>query len=84
LNIFGPGSIPQLASVVSALEQDAQVKVVVFNSYVPGHFLTHYDFLASWRNLRACPELYGYVNRSFPDSELDEFVGALANPHRFV
>jgi enoyl-CoA hydratase/carnithine racemase len=175
LNIFGPESIPQLAAVVSAMEKDAQVKVVVFVSDVPGYFLTHYDFLASLQESTRLPpgptglqqlpdllvrlsrapvvsiasvrgratgvgselalacdmrfasrekailsqwevgaalvpgggpmarlprlmgrgralevllgaddipgdvaELYGYVNRSFPDSELDEFVGALA------
>ena len=46
LNIFGPGNIPQLQAVTSALETDADVKVVVFDSDVPGFFLTHYDFLA--------------------------------------
>jgi enoyl-CoA hydratase/carnithine racemase len=46
LNIFGPANIPQLEEVVSALETDAEVKVVVFDSAVEGFFLTHYDFLA--------------------------------------
>jgi enoyl-CoA hydratase/carnithine racemase len=46
LNIFGPGNIPQLEAVISALESDVDVKVVVFDSDVPGFFLTHYDFLA--------------------------------------
>jgi enoyl-CoA hydratase/carnithine racemase len=46
LNIFGPANIPQLEEVVSALETDADVKVVVFDSAVEGFFLTHYDFLA--------------------------------------
>jgi len=46
LNIFGPGNIPQLEAVTSALETDSDVKVVVFDSDVPGFFLTHYDFLA--------------------------------------
>jgi enoyl-CoA hydratase/carnithine racemase len=46
LNIFGPAHIPQLEAVVSALETDDNVKVVVFDSAVPGFFLTHYDFLA--------------------------------------
>jgi enoyl-CoA hydratase/carnithine racemase len=32
LNIFGPESIPQLGEVVSALETDPDVKVVVFDS----------------------------------------------------
>jgi len=46
LNIFGPANIPQLEKVVSSLEADAHVKVVVFDSAVDGFFLTHYDFLA--------------------------------------
>src|SRR5262250_2702825 len=46
LNIFGPETIPQLNEIITALETDEQVKVVVFDSAVEGFFLTHYDFLA--------------------------------------
>jgi enoyl-CoA hydratase/carnithine racemase len=46
LNIFGPANIPQLEEIVSSLESDDQVKVVVFDSAIDGFFLTHYDFLA--------------------------------------
>jgi len=46
LNIFGPANIPHLEQVVSAIETDDRVKVVVFDSAVEGFFLTHYDFLA--------------------------------------
>jgi enoyl-CoA hydratase/carnithine racemase len=46
LNIFGPANIPQLEQVVSAIETDTGVKVVVFDSAVEGFFLTHYDFLS--------------------------------------
>jgi enoyl-CoA hydratase/carnithine racemase len=46
LNIFGPETIPQLNEIVTALETDEDVKVVVFDSAVDGFFLTHYDFLA--------------------------------------
>jgi enoyl-CoA hydratase/carnithine racemase len=46
LNIFGPTNIPQLEEIVSSLETDDAVKVVVFDSAVEGFFLTHYDFLA--------------------------------------
>jgi enoyl-CoA hydratase/carnithine racemase len=46
LNIFGPETIPQLDEVITAIETDEQVKVVVFDSAVEGFFLTHYDFLA--------------------------------------
>jgi enoyl-CoA hydratase/carnithine racemase len=46
LNIFGPESILQLNEIITALETDEDVKVVVFDSKVEGFFLTHYDFLA--------------------------------------
>jgi enoyl-CoA hydratase/carnithine racemase len=46
LNIFGPQEVPQLESIVSSLESDDRVKVVVFESAVEGFFLTHCDFLA--------------------------------------
>ena len=43
-NIFGPETIPQLNSVVTQIETDPKVKVVVFQSAVPGYFMTHFDF----------------------------------------
>src|SRR5213079_857009 len=46
LNIFGPDTIPQLDEVITAIETDEAVKVVVFDSAVEGFFMTHYDFLA--------------------------------------
>ena len=46
LNIFGPETIPQLNEIITALETDEHVKVVVFDSAVESFFLTHYDFLA--------------------------------------
>lgn len=44
-NIFGPESIPQLNEVIVAIENDPDLKVVVFDSGVPGFFITHYDFV---------------------------------------
>src|SRR5258708_8058201 len=46
LNIFGPETIPELNEIVTALETDEDVKVVVFDSAVEGFFLTHYNLLA--------------------------------------
>jgi len=46
LNIFGPDTIPQFDKVITAIEKDEDVKVVVFDSAVEGFFLTHYDFVA--------------------------------------
>lgn len=44
-NIYGPESMPMLDSVITQMEKDPQLKVVVFESAVPGFFLTHYDFV---------------------------------------
>jgi enoyl-CoA hydratase/carnithine racemase len=55
LNIFGPETIPQLNEVITALETDEQVKVVVFDSAVDGFFLTHYDFLAKPEETTSLP-----------------------------
>jgi enoyl-CoA hydratase/carnithine racemase len=44
-NIYGPKTMPQLNDVVTALETDPRVRVVVFDSDVPDFFLTHYDFV---------------------------------------
>jgi enoyl-CoA hydratase/carnithine racemase len=55
LNIFGPDTIPQLNEVITALETDEHVKVVVFDSAVQGFFLTHYDFLAKLEDTTSLP-----------------------------
>jgi enoyl-CoA hydratase/carnithine racemase len=55
LNIFGPATIPQLNEIITALETDEQVKVVVFDSAVEGFFLTHYDFLAKLEDTTSLP-----------------------------
>jgi len=46
LNIFGPKTIRQLNEIITAIETDAELKVVVFDSAIEGFFMTHYDFLA--------------------------------------
>ena len=55
LNIFGPETIPQLNEIITALETDEHVKVVVFDSAVKGFFLTHYDFLAKLEDSTRLP-----------------------------
>src|SRR5712672_4696015 len=55
LNICGPDTIPQLNEVITALETDKQVKVVVFDSAVKGFFLTHYDFVAPLEDSTSLP-----------------------------
>jgi enoyl-CoA hydratase/carnithine racemase len=44
-NIFGPTTIPQLNEVITQIETDPHLRVVVFDSAVPDFFLTHYDFV---------------------------------------
>jgi len=55
LNIFGPDTIPQLDEVITAIEKDEDLKVVVFDSAVEGFFLTHYDFVAPIENTTRLP-----------------------------
>lgn len=74
LNIFGPESIPQLNEIVTSLESDDRVKVVVFDSAVEGFFITHYDFLAKLEDstnippgptgLQALPDMLVRISRA--------------------
>ncbi|EPE96360.1 enoyl-CoA hydratase/isomerase family protein [Rhizobium grahamii] len=43
-NVFGPETIPQMEKVVAEIEADPNLRIVVFDSAVPGFFLTHYNF----------------------------------------
>jgi enoyl-CoA hydratase/carnithine racemase len=81
LNIFGPKEIPQLDEIITAIETDQQVKVVVFDSAVDGFFLTHYDFLAPLEDstrippgragLQALPDMLARLSRAPVVFELD-------------
>src|SRR5207253_8586581 len=55
LNIFGPEMLPQVNEIITAVETDEQVKVVVFDSAVEGFFLIHLDFLAKLDDLAHLP-----------------------------
>jgi enoyl-CoA hydratase/carnithine racemase len=55
LNIFGPEMLPQVNEVITAIETDERVKVVVFDSAVEGFFLIHLDFLARLDDLAHLP-----------------------------
>jgi enoyl-CoA hydratase/carnithine racemase len=55
LNLMGPEFVLQLRDIVTALESDEQVKVVVFESAVEGFFLNHSDFLAKLEDLTNIP-----------------------------
>ena len=55
LNIFGPKTIPQLSEIITAIETDKDLKVVVFDSAIDGFFMTHYDFLAKIEETTSLP-----------------------------
>jgi enoyl-CoA hydratase/carnithine racemase len=46
VGIFGPKNLSPLNEIISKIETDEQVKVVVFDSALEGFFITHWDFLA--------------------------------------
>ena len=56
LNLMGPEFVPQIRDIVTALENDDRVKVVVFESAVDGFFLNHSDFLANFVDLTSLPQ----------------------------
>jgi enoyl-CoA hydratase/carnithine racemase len=55
VNIFGPKTIPQLNEVITAIEIDKELKVVVFDSAIDGFFMTHYDFVAKVEETTSLP-----------------------------
>ena len=55
LNVMGPQFVQEFREVVTAVEDDEQVKVVVFDSAVEGFFLNHSDFLANFEDLKRIP-----------------------------
>src|SRR5207253_7401341 len=56
LNLMGPEFVLQIREIVTALENDDRVKVVVFQSAVDGFFLNHSDFLANLEDLTGIPQ----------------------------
>src|SRR5499433_4458648 len=55
LNIFGPEAILQMKEIMTTLETDEDVKVVVFDSAVEGFFLNHSDFLGRFEDVTSLP-----------------------------
>ena len=56
LNLMGPEFVLEFREIMTALETDEQVKVVVFDSAVEGFFLNHSDFLARIEDLTSIPQ----------------------------
>src|SRR5229473_5530161 len=56
LNLLGPEFVVQFKEIMTELETNEQVKVVVFESAVEGFFLNHSDFLAKLEDLTGLPQ----------------------------
>lgn len=55
INVMSPEMIGQFHEVVNALENDDDVRVVVFDSAVDDYFLNHSDFTANFDDFTALP-----------------------------
>src|SRR6476619_1159910 len=55
INVMGPQMVRDFQEVISALEADEQVRVVVFDSAVDDYFLNHSDFTAKLEDVTAMP-----------------------------
>jgi enoyl-CoA hydratase/carnithine racemase len=53
---MGPEFVLEFRTVMTALETDEQLKVVVFESAIEGFFLNHSDFLAKLEDLTSIPQ----------------------------
>src|SRR5664279_3885514 len=58
INVMGPAMVRQFQEVISALEADEHVRVVVFDSAVDDYFLNHSDFMAKLADLTSICLLY--------------------------
>jgi enoyl-CoA hydratase/carnithine racemase len=56
LNLMGPQFVREFRTIMSAIEADEQVKVVVFESAINGFFLNHSDFYADFEDLKSIPQ----------------------------
>ena len=56
LNVMGPQFAREMREIITAVEADEEVKVVVFDSAVEGFFLNHSDFYADMKDLTSMPQ----------------------------
>ena len=56
LNLMGPEFVLELREIMTAIETDEELRVVVFDSAVEGFFLNHSDFLAKLEDLTRIPQ----------------------------
>ena len=56
LNVMGPQLVREFGEIITAVEADEEVKVLVFESAVDGFFLNHSDFNADFKELTSMPQ----------------------------
>jgi enoyl-CoA hydratase/carnithine racemase len=56
LNVMGPQLVREFGEIITAVEADKAVKVLVFESAVEGFFLNHSDFHADFKELTDLPQ----------------------------
>ena len=56
LNLMGPEFVLEFRELITAIEADEDVRVVVFDSAVESFFLNHSDFLANFKDLTSIPQ----------------------------
>lgn len=56
LNLMGPQFVREFREIMAAIENDEQLRVVVFESAVDGFFLNHSDFNAMLEDLTGIPQ----------------------------
>jgi enoyl-CoA hydratase/carnithine racemase len=56
LNVMGPQLVREFREIITAVEADKEVKVLVFESAVEGFFLNHSDFNADLTDLTSLPQ----------------------------
>jgi enoyl-CoA hydratase/carnithine racemase len=56
LNLMGPEFVLEFREIITQIERDEDVRVVVFDSDVEGFFLNHSDFVAKLEDLTSIPQ----------------------------
>jgi enoyl-CoA hydratase/carnithine racemase len=56
LNLMGPEFLGEFAKIMTAIERDEHLRVVVFDSAVEGFFLNHSDFTVKVEELTSLPQ----------------------------
>jgi enoyl-CoA hydratase/carnithine racemase len=56
LNLMGPQFVREFRELITAIEADEDVRVVVFDSAVESFFLNHSDFLSDFKDLTSIPQ----------------------------